>query len=407
MKSIKKIIFLKSLTAIFCIGLFAFNLENNYISNEKHSKLLLKPIDGLNNEQTDIFMLGRSFFNIPWVKAPSVTTARDGLGPLFNANSCISCHPKNGRGELFTKDNLTSRALIARLSIKSDDSFQHKDILKKKGFIPEPVYGELKENSVISYRLAQSLNGMALIDLIDEKEILKNQDIDDKNGDGISGKANFVYSPILKKYELGRYTHKASVAKLKEQVAFAASNDIGLTTTIEPNKKCTSFQKECLEASKAKEIIDLPDERLEAITYYLRNLKTYSANKNRNEYKEGFAIFEAISCSKCHISSFTTKLGFEISPFSDFLLHDMGEDLADGRVEFEANEKEWRTAPLWGISLHEKITKNRPRLLHDGRARSFEEAILWHGGEAKQSRESYMNLDKNQREKLIKFLEEL
>ncbi|HRN00096.1 MAG TPA: di-heme oxidoredictase family protein, partial [Aliarcobacter cryaerophilus] len=239
MKSIKKIIFLKSLTAIFCIGLFAFNLENNYISNEKHSKLLLKPIDGLNNEQTDIFMLGRSFFNIPWVKAPSVTTARDGLGPLFNANSCISCHPKNGRGELFTKDNLTSRALIARLSIKSDDSFQHRDILKKKGFIPEPVYGEqlaingnlkvpfegnikidfedfevkfpdgetvilqkpkyslenlnygeLKENSVISYRLAQSLNGMALIDLIDEKEILKNQDIDDKNGDGISGKAN-------------------------------------------------------------------------------------------------------------------------------------------------------------------------------------------------------------------------
>lgn len=102
MKSIKKIIFLKSLTAIFCIGLFAFNLENNYISNEKHSKLLLKPIDGLNNEQTDIFMLGRSFFNIPWVKAPSVTTARDGLGPLFNANSCISCHPKNGRGELFS-----------------------------------------------------------------------------------------------------------------------------------------------------------------------------------------------------------------------------------------------------------------------------------------------------------------
>ena len=456
MKSIKKIIFLKSLTAIFCIGLFAFNLENNYISNEKHSKLLLKPIDGLNNEQTDIFMLGRSFFNIPWVKAPSITTARDGLGPLFNANSCISCHPKNGRGELFTKDNLTSRALIARLSIKSDDSFQHKDILKKKGFIPEPFYGEqlaingnlkvpfegnikidfedfevkfpdgetvilqkpkyslenlnygeLKKNSVISYRLAQSLNGMALIDLIDEKEILKNQDIDDKNGDGISGKANFVYSPISKKYELGRYTHKASVAKLKEQVAFAASNDIGLTTTIEPNKKCTSFQKECLEASKAKEIIDLPDERLEAITYYLRNLKTYSANKNRKEYKEGFAIFEGISCSKCHISSFTTKLGFEISPFSDFLLHDMGEDLADGRVEFEANEKEWRTAPLWGISLHEKITKNKPRLLHDGRARNFEEAILWHGGEAKQSREAYMNLDKNQREKLIKFLEEL
>jgi len=107
------------------------------------------------------------------------------------------------------------------------------------------------------------------IDINKFKNAPMNQNFDDKNGDGISGKANFVYSPISKKYELGRYTHKASVAKLKEQVAFAASNDIGLTTTIEPNKKCTSFQKECLEASKAKEIIDFPDERLEAITYYL------------------------------------------------------------------------------------------------------------------------------------------
>ena len=133
---IKKIVFLKSLVAIFCTGLFAFNFENIYISNIKDSKLLLKPIDGLSDEQTDIFILGRSFFNIPWVKAPSVTTARDGLGPLFNANSCISCHPNNGRGELFNSENLPSRALLARLSIKSDDSSQHKDILKKKGFIP-------------------------------------------------------------------------------------------------------------------------------------------------------------------------------------------------------------------------------------------------------------------------------
>lgn len=452
MKSLKKILFLKSLAAIFCTGLFAFNIENSYISSEKNSKLLLKPINGLNDEQTDTFMLGRSFFNVPWVKAPSVTTARDGLGPLFNANSCISCHPKNGRGELYNKENFASRALVARLSIKSNGSLEDKEYLRTKGFIPEPVYGEqlaingnfgvpfegnikidfedvevkfpdgnvvvlqkpkyslenlnygeLHKDTVVSYRMAQTLNGMALIDLIDDEEILKNQDIND----GISGKANFVYSPISKKHELGRYTHKASVSKIKEQVAFAASNDIGLTTTIEPNNKCTSFQKECLEAPKAKDEIDLPDERLEAISYYVTNLKTYSANKNKKEYKEGFAIFETLSCAKCHISNFKTRLGFEISPFSDFLLHDMGEDLADGRVEFEANEKEWRTAPLWGISLHEKITGNKPRLLHDGRARTFEEAILWHGGEAKQSREAYINLDKTKRDKIIKFLEEL
>lgn len=451
----KKLLFLKVLFFIN-IGLFATNLENNYISNKLDPKLLLTQINGLSDEEKDSFILGRSFFNIPWVKAPSVTTARDGLGPLFNANSCISCHPNNGRGELFTKDGSAGRALVARLSIKSNDSFEHKELVNKKGFIPEPVYGEqlaingifgvpfegnikidfknievkfpdgeivvlqkpkyslenlnygeLHKDSMVSFRMAQSLNGMALIDLIEDEEILKNQDIKDINGDGISGKANFVYSPISNRYELGRYTHKASVSKLKEQVAFAASNDIGLTTTIEPNKKCTNFQKECLKAPKGKDKIDLPDERLEAISYYLKNLKTYSADKSSKNYKDGFAIFEELNCSKCHISSFKTKLGFEISPFSDFLLHDMGEDLADGRVEFEANEKEWRTAPLWGISLHEKITKNRPRLLHDGRARNFQEAILWHGGEAVQSREAYMNLDKNQREKLIKFLEEL
>lgn len=456
LKPIKKIIFLKSLVAFFCTGLFALGMENSYISNQKDRNLLLKPIDGLNDEQTDIFILGRSFFNIPWVKAPSITTARDGLGPLFNANSCISCHPNNGRGNLLNKDGNISRALLARLSIKSDDSLEHKEILKIKGFVPESVYGEqlaingslnvpfegnikidfenievkfpdgelvvlqkpkyslenlnygeLHKDSIVSYRLSQTLNGMALIDLIADEEILKNQDVDDLDNDGISGKANFVYSPISQKYELGRYTHKASVTKLKEQVAFAASNDIGLTTTIKPNKKCTSFQKECLEAPKGVDNIDLPDFRLDAITYYLANLKTYSANKNTKEYKEGFAIFEAIKCSKCHISSFQTKLGFEISPFSDFLLHDMGEGLSDGRVEFKAKENEWRTAPLWGISLHEKINKQKPNLLHDGRARDFQEAILWHGGEAKLSREAYMNLNKEDREKLIKFLEEL
>ncbi len=452
----KKLILLKALFAISCIGLFASNIEKKYISNNKDSKLLLKQIDGLNDEEKDIFMLGRSFFNIPWVKAPSVTTARDGLGPLFNANSCISCHPNNGRGKLFNKDLTNSRALLTRLSVKNDKTDENREIFFKKGFIPHPVYGEqlaingifgvpfegnikldfeekievlddgtkvvlqkpkyslenlnygeVGDDTNISYRIAQSLNGVGLISLILDEEILKNEDLEDKNSDGIRGKANFVYSSISQKYELGRYTHKASVAKLKEQVAFAASNDIGLTTTIEPNEKCTSFQKECLEAPKPKDSIDLPDNRLDAISYYLKNIKTYSANENTKEYKEGFAIFEKLACVKCHISDFKTKLGFSISPFSDFLLHDMGEDLADGRVEFSANEKEWRTAPLWGLALHEKINNELPRLLHDGRARTFEEAILWHGGEAKASKEAYKSLDKKDRDKLIKFLEEL
>jgi CxxC motif-containing protein (DUF1111 family) len=247
---------------------------------------------------------------------------------------------------------------------------------------------------------------MGLITLISDEDILKNVDENDANKDGISGRANWVYSNLTKKEELGKYTWKASVASLKEQVAGAASNDMGLTTSIFPNENCTSFQKECNEAPKAKDIIDLPDERLDAVTYYLKNIKTYTP-KITKEYKEGLEIFEQISCSKCHISSFDTKKGFKVFPYSDFLLHDMGEELSDGRVEFKANQNEWRTAPLWGLALHEKINKEKPRLLHDGRARSFQEAILWHGGEAIKAKENYMNLPKEKREKLLKFLEEL
>ena len=450
----KKTILIKSLIASFAIGLFGVDNSNDFISNDKNKSILLKPVSNLNDKQYDKFILGRSFFAIPWVEAPSATTARDGLGPLFNANTCISCHPSNGKGTLLI-DNKSSRSLVVRLSIDSNNSIEHKMLLEKKGFIPEPNYGaQLALNAIhgvdfegkvkidfdelnvvfpdgekqillkpkyslenlnygplfngtnISYRIAPSLNGIGLIELISNEDILKNVDINDKNNDGISGRANWVYSNITKKQELGKYTWKASVAFLKEQTAGAASNDMGLTTTIFPDENCTSSQKACNEAPKPKDAIDLTDERLDAITYYLKHIKTYSA-KQTKEYTEALEIFEQISCAKCHISSFETKEGFKISPFSDFLLHDMGEELSDGRTEFSANKNEWRTAPLWGLSLHEKINKEKPRLLHDGRARNFQEAILWHGGEAQKSKENYMNLPKEQREKLIKFLEEL
>ena len=452
---LNKTIFATSLVAVFATGLFGVNSSGNFLSNDKSNSILLKHKDNLNDEEYDKFILGRSFFTIPWVEAPSATTARDGLGPLFNANSCISCHPSNGKGTLLSENETPSRALVTRLSIDSNGSSEHENLLKYKGFVPEPVYGNqlaingifgvdfegkvkiafeekevvfpdgekqillkpkyelenlnygtLHKDSNISYRIAPSLNGIGLIESISNDLILANVDVDDKNGDGISGRANFVYSNITKKVELGKYTWKASTAFLKEQVAGAAVNDMGLTTTIFQNDNCTKSQKECNDAPKPRDEMDLPDDRLDAITFYLKNIKTY-VPKETKEYKEGLILFESISCAKCHISSFETKEGFKIAPFSDFLLHDMGEDLADGRVEFMANKNEWRTAPLWGLALHEKINKEKPRLLHDGRARSFQEAILWHGGEAQQSKENFMNLPKEKREQLIRFLEEL
>jgi CxxC motif-containing protein (DUF1111 family) len=137
----KNIFIIKSLVVIFATGLFAVDNSDKYLSNDKNNSILLKPINNLNDEQYDKFILGRSFFTIPWVESPSVTTARDGLGPLFNANTCISCHPSNGRGTLINKDGFSSRSLVARLSIKSNESKEHQELLKYKGFVPSSVYG--------------------------------------------------------------------------------------------------------------------------------------------------------------------------------------------------------------------------------------------------------------------------
>ncbi|WP_298753697.1 di-heme oxidoredictase family protein [uncultured Arcobacter sp.] len=404
----------------------------------------------MNNEEYDKFMLGRSFFTIPWVEAPSATTARDGLGPLFNANTCIGCHPNNARGTLYSKSNRASKSLIPKLSIDSNNTNLHQSILENQGLIPEPIYGEqiaissindvpyeakvnidfekiklyfddeehfiykpkytltnlnygsLHKTTNITYRLAPTLYGMGLIDEIDENSILENVDENDSNNDGISGKANFVYSKITQKKELGRYTYKASVAFLKEQVANAAFNDMGLSTSLNQGENCTEFQIECNEAPKARDEIDITDERLDAITYYLKNLPSYEPTKSKS-FDKGIKIFSQTACTSCHVPSLKSKKGKNIYTFSDLLLHDMGKGLSDGRVEFQAQRNEFRTAPLWGF----KTEKKEYRLLHDGRAKTFEEAILWHGGEANRAKENYIALNKKDKKLLIEFLKGL
>jgi len=426
--------FTKSLVAIFAIGLFAVNCNAYDITSNKSKSILLKPIDGLNDEQYDKFILGKSFFRIPWVEAPSATTARDGLGPLYNANTCANCHPSNGRGTLYNKNGSFARSLIPKPSYdpiygsqiaingihgvkyeaKTDIKFEEIKVAFPDGEIDtllKPIYGlkdlqygPLDEKTVLSFRLAPSLNGLGLISQISDEDILKNEDPDDKDGDGISGRANFIYSPITKKQELGKFSWKANITSLKHQIADAANNDMGLTTSYYQNENCTKFQEECNKAPKARDAIDLTDQRLEAIQFYLEKRKTYSQKLTKNK---GYEIFKKIGCVNCHMDSFETNTGIKFTPFTDLLLHDMGEGLADGKIEGKASGSEWRTAPLWGLSLHEKINNKKPRLLHDGRARTFQEAILWHDGEAKKAKETYMNLKKEDRKELLEFLKEV
>ena len=452
---LNKLIIPTSLVAFFATGLFAVNIDSTYLSQKKDKSLLLKPIEGLSDEAYDQFILGRSFFTIPWVESPSATTARDGLGPLFNSNTCVSCHPRNGRGTLYNKKGNIARSLVVRLSVPSSNSKADQEILAKIGFIPEPTYGaqvsingvhgvkfeakpniiftekkvvlndgevvtllkpnyslinknygELAKNTALTFRMAPSLNGLGLLEQIPNKDILANVDEFDKDKDGISGRANWVYSPLTSNIELGKYTWKASSASVIEQIAGAANNDMGLSTSFFKNENCTKTQIECNEAPKSRDEIDLTDLRLAAIDFYIKNIKTYKAKENK-AFKDGLEIFENIGCVKCHSNNFTTNMGVKISPYTDLLLHDMGDELSDGRSEFKARKNEWRTAPLWGLALHEKITAKKPRLLHDGRARNFQEAILWHGGESQNVKVAYMNLAKKQREKLLKFLGEI
>jgi CxxC motif-containing protein (DUF1111 family) len=464
--SFKRLLMMSSV--VFTTGLFAVSdttqkvYDKKYTTLTKTNKVFMKQVHGLNDEEQDQFMLGKSFFTIPWVEAPSATTARDGLGPLFNSNTCVNCHPKNAIGSVYNKNNNISRNYVTRLSIPSNGSFEHKKMLQYSGFIEEPIYGEqisingvqgvpfeakpvityknitvtypdgekvilkqplngveyqlkdlqygaIDKNVNITNRLAPALVGLGLLEKLTDIQILENEDIDDVNGDGISGKANIVYSKEHKDFRVGRYTWKGSAPSVMHQSAAAAFNDMSLTNPLFQKENCKASQIECLKAPKGDDIrgkttFDLPMKRLYAITFYLQNLQI--PNSKITE-KKGEELFATIGCVKCHTPSFTLNNGYKIKPFSDLLLHDMGEALSDGRVEFKAGVNEWKTAPLWGIGKYKQATGKNPELLHDGRAKTIEEAILWHGGESEVIKNRFMSLSKKERESIIKYIREL
>jgi len=420
-----------------------------YFTNDSGKSAFSQPISGLNNDEIDIFYLGKSVFKTPWVTAPSITTARDGLGPLFNANTCRNCHPGNGAGVAVKPNGTANFSLLIRLSHKESNNTK---LLERNGFEPDSTYGAqlsvngsintpaegqfnvtykdeqgkypdgttymlrsptytlknlkygaLDKETIFVPRIGSALIGLGLIERISDKDILAYEDVDDTNKDGISGKANYAFDPESKSTRLGKFTWKASATSVKHQSAAAAHNDMGLSNPLFPWHNCTKVQKGCLkEAALSEHEIDLPAYRLDAVAFYLSNL-AIPKQREAGSHKEGKKLFERLNCAACHVPSYTTSDGIKIKPYSDFLVHDMGEQLADGRSEFLANGNEWRTAPLWGMGLYKKVS-GEANYLHDGRARSIEEAILWHGGEAKQSKKDFMALDRPSREKILDFL---
>ncbi|SNY00451.1 CxxC motif-containing protein, DUF1111 family [Pseudomonas sp. LAMO17WK12:I6] len=411
------------------------------------------------------FSVGNSFFRSPWVIAPSTTTARDGLGPLFNTNACQNCHIKDGRGHPPAPDAANAVSMLVRLSIP--DSPAYAKVIEQLGVVPEPVYGgqfqdmavpgvtpegkvrveytpvpirfkdgtevELRKpvlqftqlgygpmhpDTRFSARVAPPMIGLGLLEAIPEEAILANAAAQAKENNGIKGRVNRVWDDELQKTVAGRFGWKAGQPNLNQQNVHAFSGDMGLTTSLRPFDDCTDAQTACKQAPNGNGPDGEPevsDNILRLVLFYTRNLAVPARRGvNDEQVLAGKNLFFQAGCQSCHTPKYTTAANAAepelanqvIRPYSDLLLHDMGDGLADNRTEFQASGRDWRTPPLWGIGLTQAVS-GHTQFLHDGRARNLLEAVLWHGGEAQQAQQQVLSFNAEQRAALLAFLNSL
>ena len=397
--------------------------------------------------------VGNSLFSENWVAAPASPASRDGLGPLFNARSCSSCHLFDGRGAPPDEQHPDSPALLARISVmQAGKAVPHPvygDQIQTRalpGFDPEasvevhwspqPVTypdgrhvqlrkplieirhwrdGPPGEPLMVSLRIANAVHGLGLLEAVLEADIRANADPDDADGDGISGRLNMVWDKTEQKLVLGRFGWKANQPSLRQQTADAFNGDIGITSPVNPRQNNTEAQRERVSSAPSGGEPELPENLLKHVVTYLRTLAP-PAQRDTNDAAviQGGQLFATLNCAKCHQPTLRTgefpdvpELAHHpIHPYTDLLLHDMGAGLADGRPDGEATGTEWRTPPLWGMGLQQAVN-GHTTLLHDGRARNTEEAILWHGGEAAKSQQDFLKLSPDDRAALLAFLDSL
>ena len=416
------------------------------------------------------FKLGNALFRKLWVSSPSSTQASDGLGPLFNARACQSCHLKDGRGHPPEGDRdhtsmffrlarpaatAEEQARLDRLDIASlpdpvyGGQLQDQAIpgmaaegrmvvtyaeeavrlaggetvmLRRPSYaVRELNYGPLDPSTTLSPRIANPMIGLGLIEAIAEQDIRALADPDDLDGDGISGRAARARDHRTGEIKLGRFGWKAQNASVRDQSSSAFAGDLGISTPDDPRhfSDCTEKQTACFEAATGVQPrlgnTEAPDPVLDLVTFYAKNLALPKRRDvNDATVLRGKQVFYQSGCIDCHRPKFVTSRKAEnkaqafqlIWPYSDFLLHDMGEGLADGQPVGDATGREWRTPPLWGIGLT-PVVSGHSFFLHDGRARNLTEAILWHGGEAEAARDAFAAANIEGRKALITFLESL
>jgi CxxC motif-containing protein (DUF1111 family) len=359
---------------------------------------------------------GKALFERLWVAAPASTVTASGLGPLFNARSCASCHEGGGGIRLVTTDDGTrARGLVVRvgdadggpdptlgrqLQVRALPGLSAEAALEAwptpHGLGYAVRIAGLSPRSVMEPRAAPVLFGRGWIEEVSDAAVAARADPEDRDGDGISGRVHLVDGG------LGRYGHKATSATLEDEVSKAAALDLGLSSPRRPDAAgdCTAVQLDCRLRAMSKREPDLSIEAVALLARYVASLTP--PNGLGATSGDGATIFAAIGCAACHVPNMPNANGELRTIYSDLLLHDMGEALAGDMPEGNATAAEWRTAPLIALS-----TRDGRRYLHDGRADDLARAIRWHGGEAEASRRAYEALATGHRQSLMEFLENL
>ena len=419
-----------------------------------------QPAPVLDYQQLKRFLRGRHHFNQKWVVFPSLG-GDWGLGPTFISDRCSACHVGAGRGDTPKSDDQQLRSVLVRISIPGQDEHggpkphpNYGDQIQNQGLMgqdrdatylgervpPEaevyftwqevtvtftdgdkvalrkPLlrveklnFGPLGPEVMYSARIAQPIFGLGLLEAVSEADIL--EIAERQRSQGVNGRPNYVWDAVNKRPALGRFGWKSNQPSIRQQIAAAFHGDIGVTSPLFDKENCPPVQRDCAyqPPGNQPELIEVNWDELEFWTQAL----AVPARRNVTDpaFVRGERLFEQAKCSVCHVPEMTAGSlpglpqikGQLVRAYTDLLLHDMGEDLADNRPEFKAGGRDWRTQPLWAIGLSEAVSGSTA-LLHDGRARNLAEAILWHGGEALASREAFRNMPKTDREALLKFL---
>jgi len=398
------------------------------------------------------FERGRALMQQIWQIAPGKDGQHDGLGPLFNAASCQGCHSTVTRRVVPESDSDRLLSALVRVSVRQNGAtvphpsygaqlnelaivgvpaevrtqvrYTDRKVNLDDGtpvWVREPQlvfhdasYGALDRRVMTSLRASPPIIGVGLLDLVPEEVLLEYADPDDKNGDGIAGRPNRIAHAELKRAVIGRFGWKANSPDLRTQIATALLEDMGLTSVVFPQSACTPAQPECLQAASGGDP-EVTEAMLDDLAFFLTWLAP-PAHRNLKdpERRRGEALFRSIGCAACHRETLTTGENarypalsrIEFHPYTDLLLHDLGAGLADGRPDHDATGGDWRTPPLWGLGLAQAANPEA-RFLHDGRARTLTEAILWHGGEAQRSRDRFRAMNAPDRAALLRFLESL